>query len=289
MHGLLYFKSGLICSVVAHGLAAGAVLGGAVIPARLIGGAGAFSFQVSLVPGDGTLSGGGINAGEGVLKDFRFPAGQSEAALKSNLMDCSLCAEKEPLADRLNQARFTSASNIQRKSTEAAHSKVSLSQAKGEKPKKTDETSSSKPRVEEPEAGAGSQTSTQECETTHLGSMAGQCGPGLGGLAAGGAGKGSGLGGGRGGPGGPALLFGPKPSYPSLARKAGFEGRVVLGVRIGKDGRVREASVLKSSGRSDCDESARRTVLQGWLFEPASVGGRPVEWSERIAVTYRLQ
>ena len=84
-------------------------------------------------------------------------------------------------------------------------------------------------------------------------------------------------------------LTAPKPEYPSLAKRAGFEGKVVLAAEIGSDGKVRGASVQKSSGREDCDEAARETVLSRWRFEPARVDGNAIESKEKIVVVYNLQ
>ncbi len=88
---------------------------------------------------------------------------------------------------------------------------------------------------------------------------------------------------------GPSLVAAPKPLYPRAARLAGFEGRVELSVLIGSDGEVGEVQILKSSGRADCDESAKRTLLQSWRFEPATSNGIPISWREKIAVAYQLE
>ena len=84
-------------------------------------------------------------------------------------------------------------------------------------------------------------------------------------------------------------LSAPKPPYPSLARQAGFEGRVILHAAIGSDGKVRDASVQQSSGRGDCDDAAVQTVLSRWKFEPARLDGAAIESKEKIVVVYNLQ
>lgn len=78
-------------------------------------------------------------------------------------------------------------------------------------------------------------------------------------------------------------------SYPKLAQQRGWEGTVVLTVRILPDGRLDGIRVKRSSGRTLLDRSARRSL--------ASVGRLP-EFAERVGenglaleipVTYRLE
>jgi protein TonB len=88
---------------------------------------------------------------------------------------------------------------------------------------------------------------------------------------------------------GPTLLRSPKPIYPSLARRANFEGRVLLDVLVDESGDVTEAQIAKSSGREDCDQSARETVLARWKFKPAQFNGVSIPWRERVAVSYQLR
>ena len=88
---------------------------------------------------------------------------------------------------------------------------------------------------------------------------------------------------------GPSILRSPKPAYPPLARRANFEGRVVLDIVIAPTGEVSEAKIAQSSGREDCDLSAKETVLSRWEFKPARLNGVNVAWRERVAVSYRLR
>jgi protein TonB len=84
------------------------------------------------------------------------------------------------------------------------------------------------------------------------------------------------------------VVFGPKPPYPPAARRAGFEGAVVLRVLVDEAGAPKVAEVRQSSGRNDCDESAKRTIENKWRFEPAPRPG--VELVERqVVVRYTLQ
>lgn len=78
-------------------------------------------------------------------------------------------------------------------------------------------------------------------------------------------------------------------SYPRLAQRRGWEGTVVLTVRILPDGRLDEIRVKRSSGRSLLDRSARRALTRvERLPEFADrVGGNGL--ALEIPVTYRLE
>ena len=73
----------------------------------------------------------------------------------------------------------------------------------------------------------------------------------------------------------------PKPTYPMLARRRGEQGVVLLRVHVRADGSVAEVTVTQSSGFSQLDDSALRTVRESWRFIPARLDGIPVEsWVE---------
>lgn len=55
----------------------------------------------------------------------------------------------------------------------------------------------------------------------------------------------------------PAYLYGSKPVYPQSARKAGWEGVVVLRAFINTDGTVATATVKESAGYDSLDEGRR--------------------------------
>ncbi len=82
----------------------------------------------------------------------------------------------------------------------------------------------------------------------------------------------------------PVLRRSPDPPYPAAARRANHEGTVLLRVHVDGEGRVREAVVLQSSGRADCDRAAADTVQRRWLFEST---GR--EFTETVRVRFQLR
>lgn len=116
-----------------------------------------------------------------------------------------------------------------------------------------------------------------------------------GGIGAGeGVGVGPGIGGGYGGGvyrvgGGvsaPRAIYAPDPQYSDAARKARFQGTVVLWTIVGPDGRARDLRVSRSLGMG-LDEKAIEAVRQ-WKFTPALKDGRPVAVQINIEVNFRL-
>lgn len=81
----------------------------------------------------------------------------------------------------------------------------------------------------------------------------------------------------------------PKPPYPYAAKRVGFEGSVRLDLLINQEGHVQEAKIVKSSGRQDCDDSAKNTILRHWRFEPARALGQQIAWNEAVLVRYELR
>jgi len=79
----------------------------------------------------------------------------------------------------------------------------------------------------------------------------------------------------------------PYPPYPMVARRNGYQGRVVVRLAVAPDGRATDAQVLESSGHDVLDQSAVDT-LKGWKLEPALSGGKPVPGSVNVPVRFRL-
>jgi protein TonB len=107
-----------------------------------------------------------------------------------------------------------------------------------------------------------------------------------------GPGAGGGTGGGyfrpgTGGVGYPSCAYCPDPKYSEEARKAKYQGTVVLQAVITADGRAIELQVVKGPGLG-LEEKAVEAVKQ-WRFKPAlGPGGKPVAVVVPIEVTFRL-
>ncbi len=79
----------------------------------------------------------------------------------------------------------------------------------------------------------------------------------------------------------------PYPPYPVVARRNGYQGRVIVRLAVAPDGRATNAEVLESSGYDVLDQSAVET-LKDWKLEPALVGGKPAPGSVNVPVRFRL-
>ena len=107
-----------------------------------------------------------------------------------------------------------------------------------------------------------------------------------------GPGAGGGTGGGyfhpgTGGVGYPSCAYCPDPKYSEEARKAKYQGTVVLQAVITPDGRAIEIQVVKGPGLG-LEEKAVEAVKQ-WRFKPAmGPSGKPVAVVVPIEVTFRL-
>jgi protein TonB len=86
----------------------------------------------------------------------------------------------------------------------------------------------------------------------------------------------------------PAYRDNPRPEYPKVAKKRGYEGVVLLEVLVNKAGKVDDVRIAESSGHQILDNSAA-TSVKGWVFEPGSIGGRKVDMWVRVPVRYELR
>lgn len=84
-----------------------------------------------------------------------------------------------------------------------------------------------------------------------------------------------------------AYLSNPKPAYPSLAQKRGWEGVVVVLVAVDEDGRPQDVAVKASSGYAVLDQCALAAVRQ-WRFAPARRGSRAVAANVEIPIRFGL-
>ena len=83
-------------------------------------------------------------------------------------------------------------------------------------------------------------------------------------------------------------LKNPRPAYPEIAMRRGWEGEVLLRIRVSPDGRPIGISIQKSSGRDVLDQAATDTV-RTWTFVPARLGGQPVAGWVTVPIVFHLQ
>ncbi len=113
-----------------------------------------------------------------------------------------------------------------------------------------------------------------------------------------GPGRGAGFGPGRGGNTGggayrigggvssPTVLYKVEPEYSEEARKARFQGTVLLFIVVDEYGNPRDLKVIRPAGWG-LDERALEAV-QKWRFNPGRKDGRPVAVQATVEVNFRL-
>lgn len=67
-------------------------------------------------------------------------------------------------------------------------------------------------------------------------------------------------------------LHNPKPVYPPMSKRLNEQGKVLVRVLIGEDGKPQKAEIRQSSGFDRLDQSALNAILQ-WRFVPGKRGG----------------
>ena len=79
----------------------------------------------------------------------------------------------------------------------------------------------------------------------------------------------------------------PHPPYPLIARKKGFEGKLILEVLVNEDGSVKSTSIRESSGYEILDTVSKETV-EKWTFIPAKKMGRAVIDNIQVPIKFVL-
>ncbi len=84
----------------------------------------------------------------------------------------------------------------------------------------------------------------------------------------------------------PQLIHKVEPEFSEAARKAKYQGIVVLAIEVDTDGRARNLRVIEPLGLG-LDEKAIEAVAQ-WRFRPGSQDGKPVVTTATVEVNFRL-
>lgn len=73
-----------------------------------------------------------------------------------------------------------------------------------------------------------------------------------------------------------------------LAKRRGWEGKVLLEVEVLRDGKPGTIRVAQSSGREVLDNAALKAVRR-WLFEPARRGDEPITSTMTLSIVFKLE
>lgn len=82
-------------------------------------------------------------------------------------------------------------------------------------------------------------------------------------------------------------LRAPDPEYPEDAQEAGWEGKVLVKVRILPDGKPDSVSLQKSSGHASLDKEALRAV-RAMLFKPGTVDDAATTVWAIVPISFQL-
>lgn len=85
-----------------------------------------------------------------------------------------------------------------------------------------------------------------------------------------------------------AYLDNPPPAYPMVARRMGWQGRVVLNVEVLASGLPGQITLHQGSGHEVLDNAALQAV-RGWRFVPAQQGGEAVTKWFLVPIPFVLQ
>jgi len=78
------------------------------------------------------------------------------------------------------------------------------------------------------------------------------------------------------------------PSYTEDALNAKFEGILVFFCRIDKDGKAKDISLISPKVNYGLAESSAWTIAQQWVFQPATINGKPAAIRAEIEVRFSL-
>lgn len=82
-------------------------------------------------------------------------------------------------------------------------------------------------------------------------------------------------------------LSNPAPEYPEIALDRGWEGVVMLRVKVSATGSPLEINIKNSSGKKVLDDAAVKTVKR-WKFSPATRGNTPIEGWVDVPINFKL-
>jgi len=82
-------------------------------------------------------------------------------------------------------------------------------------------------------------------------------------------------------------LNNPAPDYPPVASRLGWEGTVILRVRVLSTGKVSTVEIEKSSGHPPLDDAAA-SVVKKWSFSPSKRGDTPIDGWATVPIEFKL-
>ena len=84
----------------------------------------------------------------------------------------------------------------------------------------------------------------------------------------------------------PHLLYAPDPEYSEEARKAGYQGTVMMSFVVDKAGIPKNIQITKPAGLGLDEKSVE--AVSAWKFEPGQKEARPVSVELEVETSFRL-
>jgi protein TonB len=85
----------------------------------------------------------------------------------------------------------------------------------------------------------------------------------------------------------PRFVYQPKPTYPLIARRRGWQGTVLLDLELLPNGTIGKIKVAISSGYPPLDAAARKAVGK-WRHIPVQRNGTPITKQANLPIHFRL-
>jgi periplasmic protein TonB len=83
-------------------------------------------------------------------------------------------------------------------------------------------------------------------------------------------------------------LHNPPPDYPRMSKRLGEQGKVVVKVLIGEDGRAQKVELLTTSGFERLDKSAMEAAMR-WRYVPGKRGGVAEAMWYQVPIQFTLE
>ncbi len=85
-----------------------------------------------------------------------------------------------------------------------------------------------------------------------------------------------------------AYLQNPAPAYPSMSKRLGEAGKVLLRVRVSENGQAESVEIKHSSGFPRLDQAALNAV-EKWRFVPAKQGDQTIAAWVQVPIHFNLE
>jgi protein TonB len=76
--------------------------------------------------------------------------------------------------------------------------------------------------------------------------------------------------------------------YPTMSRRLGEEGSVILLLTVDETGKVTKADIKETSGFERLDDAASKEAVRSWRFLPGTVNGKATAMQMPLKVTFKI-